>query len=114
MSKPDYNQQILPGLDLSWLTECANVLLDCDDEVEHLAKLADQDDLQELKTALAAVHQKMVEAGRIAVALAKKNKVKGHIVGSTERDGQRQMVKACPADQDDQDDQEIAIAGPID
>jgi translation initiation factor IF-1 len=93
MGRPDYAQQMLPGLDLSWLSECANVLLDCDDEIEHMAKLAGNDDLSELKTALDDIHQKMIEAGRIAVALCRKHKVNGHIVGDTRRDGQRQMAK---------------------
>lgn len=83
----DHSQQLIPGFDLTWLLDCANILTDVKGEVDHLRMLADQDALDGLRSRLDVVHQAILEAGREAVALAKQHKIKGTLVGDTERDG---------------------------
>jgi hypothetical protein len=78
---------MIPGLDLSWLTDCANGINDARGEVDHLRRLADQDALEELRDALGVARKAMLDAERIAANLARKHGVSRGLVGDTERDG---------------------------
>lgn len=86
--RDDHLQQLLPGLDLSWLADCANELNDARYLVQDLHRQATADALDDLAAKLATARAAMMEAERAAAALARSHWRKGMIlVGDTERDG---------------------------